>query len=310
MKWYHLKNYEINKILWEKSILSATNGNLYAYSWYLDIVSPEWEVIVSDNYDFIMPLTVKKIFHFKILQQPIFAQQLGVYVQHISLINKFKEITEYLIKTFPYINIQLNKYISPDLIDKNANTNILTKINYELDLIPSYEYLWKKFNENTRRNIIKSRKEKIYIKINHLSTETFVNFIRRNLNEKVRNLKEKEYQKITEIVSFTRKNNISKLYSVHNSDGGVIAASLFVFSHRRAYYLFASSNTEGKNKRAMFLLLDEFIKNYSENNIILDFEGTMIPGLARFYSGFGATPTNYTNWIFNKLPFYLRLFKK
>ncbi len=310
MNWYHLKHNEINKVLWEKSILTATNGNLYAYSWYLDIVSPGWEVIVSDNYEFIMPLTVSKILNYKILQQPLFAQQLGVFVQHISLINNFKEVSSYLMQKFSYINMQLNKYISQELIAFEKKSKILTKVNYELDLIPPYDYLWKNFNDNTRRNIIKSRKENIDVKVNQINTETFVNFIRKNLNENVKDLKEKDYQKITEIVSFTRKNNISKLYSIHNSHGAIIATALFVFSHKKAYYLFASNNTEGKNKRAMFLLLDEFIKKHSENNIILDFEGSMIPGIARFYGSFGAVATNYSNWIYNKLPIYLRLIKK
>lgn len=306
MKLYNLKHNEINKLLWDKSLLSATNGNLYAYSWYLDIISPNWEAIVSENYELIMPLTVSKCFNKKTLQQPLFAQQLGLYVQHIGLLSHFKSTVDFLIQTYPYINIQLNKYITPDFIDKENKLTILTKVNYELDLIPSYEYLSKKYNENTRRNVIKSRKEPLEVKINYISTETFVNFLRKNLNEKVKGLRSKDYQKISNIVSFTRKVNISKLYSVHGSDDSILAATLFVFSHQRAYYLFASSNLEGKNKRAMFLLIDEFIKNHSEQNIVLDFEGSMITGLARFYDGFGATTTNYSNLIYNKLPFYLR----
>ncbi|NMD01548.1 MAG: hypothetical protein GYA62_17755, partial [Bacteroidales bacterium] len=75
----YLKHNEINKQKWENCILNAINGNLYAYAWYLDIVSPNWEAFVSDNYEVVIPLTVKKMLGFRTLQQPLFTQQLGVF---------------------------------------------------------------------------------------------------------------------------------------------------------------------------------------------------------------------------------------
>jgi hypothetical protein len=60
----------------------------------------------------------------------------------------------------------------------------------------------------------------------------------------------------------------------------------------------------------MFLLIDEFIKKYSEKNLILDFEGSNMEGIARFYQGFGATDCEYLSITFNHLPFPLKFFKK
>jgi len=60
----------------------------------------------------------------------------------------------------------------------------------------------------------------------------------------------------------------------------------------------------------MFFLLDEFIRKYAEKNVILDFEGSMIPGLARYYEGFGAIAGKYQQIISNHLPFYIRWIKK
>jgi hypothetical protein len=43
----------------------------------------------------------------------------------------------------------------------------------------------------------------------------------------------------------------------------------------------------------MFLLIDELIRQNAEKKIILDFEGSQIEGIARFYKGFGAENQPY-----------------
>jgi hypothetical protein len=60
----------------------------------------------------------------------------------------------------------------------------------------------------------------------------------------------------------------------------------------------------------MFLLIDTFIQNNSGKNLILDFEGSNIPGIARFYKGFGAMAETYYSVHQNRLPRLLRIFKK
>jgi hypothetical protein len=42
----------------------------------------------------------------------------------------------------------------------------------------------------------------------------------------------------------------------------------------------------------------------------LDFEGSNIPGIARFYKGFGALPQTYYSLHQNRLPKLLQIFKK
>ena len=52
-------------------------------------------------------------------------------------------------------------------------------------------------------------------------------------------------------------------------------------------------NEEGRANRAQFLLVDYIIKTNSNSDYILDFEGSNIPSIARFYGGFGANATKY-----------------
>jgi hypothetical protein len=63
------------------------------------------------------------------------------------------------------------------------------------------------------------------------------------------------------------------------------AVGFFIYSNNKACFILSVSSRKGKKSSAMFLLVDEFIKDFSGQNIILDFEGSNIPGIARFYEG-------------------------
>ncbi len=61
-----------------------------------------------------------------------------------------------------------------------------------------------------------------------------------------------------------------------------------------------------EENRSMFKIVDGFIKEHAGSNLFLDFEGSNIPNVARFFAGFGATPEVYQGVSFNRL----RLFTK
>ena len=58
----YLTNEQIDKSRWDDCVAHAVNGNVYAFSWYLDIVHLGWEALVEmidGNYVTIMPITKK-----------------------------------------------------------------------------------------------------------------------------------------------------------------------------------------------------------------------------------------------------------
>jgi hypothetical protein len=57
------------------------------------------------------------------------------------------------------------------------------------------------------------------------------------------------------------------------------------------------------------MIIDQFIRKHAEEKITLDFEGSNIKSLARFYKSFGADELNYLRIKQNNLPGLLKLFK-
>lgn len=306
MKIEYIKNKNIDYKKWNTCIQKSINGNLYACTWYLDIVCNNWDALIYNDYEAVMPLTFSSKLGILYLSQPLFTQQLGIFSTSAITQNIILEFLNNIPSNFKYIEINLNKYNT-----LKSNKLIYRKNqNFELDLISNYKQIKKRYSENTRRNILKSKKYGIQQISNSCSVNDFVNFIKKNVGEKTVNLPSEKYGVIRKIVSQSLKNGFGEIMCAYNPQNELSSAAFFIFSQKKAIYLFAASTEEGKEKRAMFLIVDEFIKKYSEKNLTLDFEGSNIDGLARFYKGFGAVNCEYLTIKQNKLPFPLKFLKK
>jgi hypothetical protein len=298
-----LKQSEIDTMKWDKCIAKSLNGIIYAYSWYLDIVCPGWDALVYSDYEMVMPLTHNRKYGFDYLFQPFFTQQLGIFSS-----NKIDNLLiESFIHAIPskyrFIEINLNKY---NCLDKLNGFNLKLNVTYELDLINNYENNFRKYKQNNIRNIRKAIDSKISI-MKGLSVDEIFDLVKSsNLSP---GIKEKHFKMLHQLISAAIRYKCGYLYGAYDERNTICAVGFFIYSNNKACFILSVSNNEGKKSSAMFLLVDEFIKDFSGQNIILDFEGSNIPGIARFYEGFGASPFNYPGIKANKLPFPIKFFK-
>jgi hypothetical protein len=79
MKIKHLKHPEINRQKWDACIQNACNSLVYAESWYLDIVSPNWEALICGDYEYVMPLPIKRKLGISFLVQPPINAAIGCF---------------------------------------------------------------------------------------------------------------------------------------------------------------------------------------------------------------------------------------
>jgi hypothetical protein len=81
--------------------------------------------------------------------------------------------------------------------------------------------------------------------------------------------------------------------AVTSSMGHALAGAVFLHSHQQLHYLLGWSSQEGRRQNAGRFLLDQIIRMHAGQPITLDFEGSDIPGVAQFFSSFGAVPKQY-----------------
>jgi hypothetical protein len=298
----YIRHQDIDSEKWTLCIENAGNSRFYANIWHLDRTAVVWDALVLGDYEFVMPLPVRSKFGFSYVYQPLFCQQLGIFPKPTILILEL--FYQLLFEKFSYSDVHLNSQ-NPS-VNHVKEIEFLPRQNYLLDLKYNYKSLARSFSKNTKRNIAKSGINNLQY-IAGIQLEEYLAFKEANLMVKV---SKKEIEKLKSIISFGQYKGIGEIYGVYSSENELCAAVYFCRWKDRVVYLNAASNNEGKKLGAMYFLLDSFIKTNAEQDLILDFEGSMIPGVARFYSGFGAIPETYFQLKFNRLPLPFRWFKR
>jgi len=294
-----LQNSEIDRNAWDNCINNAQPTFVYALSWYLDLVSPGWCGLEEDNYSAVMPLPVKKKYGINYIMQPVYAQQLGVFSTQTISGGKIKTFLEHIPAQYKYIAINLNF----NNFFESSETQLKINNNFELDLNPGYEYLENEYTSNTRRNLKKALGLSISFdgtveELVHLKTENT------GLNRK--RIPPKKIIEFVSAVLVFGKGFICKA----TFENKTCAAVFFVYHQKRIYYLIPVSNPTGKEKKAMFAIIDVVIQKFAGSSLVLDFEGSNIQGLARFFEGFAAVNYPYPTVRINRLPFPLNKFRK
>jgi hypothetical protein len=300
----YLKHNQIDKAKWDECINHSPNRIVYAQSWYLDVVSKGWEALVAADYETVMPLTHGNKYGITYLFQPFFTQQLGVFSRKEANQNLVDMFLNSIPAKFKFIDIALNKGNNCQLGEFQTKNNV----NYELKLDKSYSEIAKGYSSNTKRNINKAAQNKLSV-ILDVSTAKLIQLFRNNLGKGIKNIKDGHYQLLKQIMDRSLLELNGEIYGVNSNDGKLCAGAFFLKSYDSFIFLFSATNDESKENGAMFLIIDQFIRKHADEKIILDFEGSNIKSLARFYKSFGADEFNYLRIKKNNLPRLLRLFK-
>lgn len=287
----HLKHSEIDKKQWDKTIKNSAAPMIYAKSWYLDIVSPGWEALVLDDYDAVMPLTVKKKYFLTFFLQPLFTQQLGIFTEK----NPSYPILMEFINAVPKKYFKTDIYLNYSNKDITMEDDIRKRNNYILSLDKPFEELFKKYNDNHKRNIKKAGKNKLTIK-NNADVSELIKLFKTEQGAKIAVLNNHQYDVLEKIINYSRTHLNTDVLGVYSKNNKLIAGAVFINEGDRIYYLFGTSAEEARNTGAMQMLMNHYIKLNAESDFILDFEGSNIPGIAKFFKGFGAENQAYYHY--------------
>jgi len=298
-------NNDIDRTKWDRCIAYSPFGIAYAYSWYLDRICPKWDALIWGDYQYLMPLVNNSKYGISYIYQPFFTQQLGVFSQlpiEPAIVDRFLNVIPKQFRLTD-MNLNLGNTIPPKHFSTRHNTT------YHLNLQSEISEIRAVYNSNTRRNIQKAVQNKV--SISQISDiPLFLKFTRTNLKEKSPEIKSRHYSALQEVINYALSNDLGEIYVACNSENKMLASVFFLRTNHTSIYLAASSNLEGIEKSAMFLLIDTFIQKSAGSQMILDFEGSNIPGIARFYAGFGGLPKTYYSVHQNRLPMFLRILKK
>jgi hypothetical protein len=286
-----LQRKEIDTDKWNELINNSFNTLPYALSWYLDAVAENWGALVLNDFEVVMPLVWLRKMAIKCVYQPYYCQQLGVFSGKSLTAGVHRAFLKTAAKHFPYIHINLNptsKIVAEEF-------SLTKKKNLLLALDKDYVSIQKKYSASHRRNIVKANKS-LLVFSEWVDLKSFQSFYLSNVNRTKENFKsqhEKIFKKLTHSLVAEKQ---AAIYTACNEKGNLLAAVLIVFHNNRLIGIINTSSAAGKKDCASHFLFDQIIKKFSNSDFILDFEGSSIASIARFYGGFGAVEEVFYNY--------------
>lgn len=291
---------KLDKSKYDTCIASDSSSTAFVESWFMDATAGNWMVIADDDYKTVFPFSVRNKWGINYIYQPFFNRSTGIYgVDKTALINA---IGNGLLNDYRFWDFYCDSKL------ENTNTVYTSRIYQALSLNEKYESLYENYSAKLRRNLRLADKENLEIK-NTVDADDFIIQFRKNTGDKIHELKDADYTRLKQLTEkcLQQKNTF---YVEAFSENEKTAAALFTVSDSRILYIEGYSTPKGREIRSMHLLFDYVIKKFAGSGKVLDFGGSNVETIARFFHSFGAKDQPYFHVYRNKLPQFVKWLKE
>ncbi len=300
---HYIEHKNIDKKKWDHCINNASNASVFVYSWYLDIVCKHWCALILNDYEAVFPIAPQSKYSIHVIYQPFFTRYFGAYSRTKISTDVLNDFVAAIPNKFKSIDICLHE----NSTFKKTNFKIHERKFQYLSLAEKYDSLQKEFSENTKRNVKKAIKNNLRVS-SEIAPEKIVTLFRTTKGGELTVFKPKDYAILIDLMNMCVKKNKGKSMAVYDGEE-LCAAAFFMFDNNRFTFLKSGVTELGKVKGAMHLLFDSFIKENSGKACLLDFGGSSVDSVARFYKQFGAKDCVYLRIKKNNLPTLVKWIK-
>jgi hypothetical protein len=307
-----LRHQQIDKKQWDALIEESQQGQVYALSWYLDVVSPLWEALVQldeqGKYKVVMPLPCLKKLNFKYLQQPLFCQQLGVFNKVGKVSDQtYKEFLTSLKRKFNLIiNYQFNTDNTLPQEFHLAHTYTLY-----LNLSKPYAQLQQHYTHDRKLNLKRAHRAGLQVQESD-TIEPLISFFRSETAPRIYGgVSDDAYDILRRLYVILKERGLAKLLYSVDAQGRKNAGCLFIIWRNRIVYIFNAAAAHGRKLNGRTLMLDFMIQAYAGQDYIFDFESPddREPDIVRFYKSFGPETMPIQMLQYNHLPKPIKLIR-
>jgi hypothetical protein len=297
----YLRRTEIDIRRWDDCILNAASPLIYGRSFYLDeMAAGQWDALVLDDYQAVMPLTWRSKAGIRYLYQPAFTQQTGIFSAQLTPPSIVETFLRQLDRHFRFAEIFLNY--------TNAHSSLTPRTNFILPLDAPYERLSGKYKKDLTRNLNLARRTSLtYTK--DFDLHTALRDFRREYASRLPAIKQDDFRRFETLCVFLKDQGQLLTRAVLDEGQQPLCSAVFLRDTHRFYLLHSTTLPAGRSTEANHFLLDRFIREWAGSSMILDFEGSDHPGIAHFYANFGGIDQPYFFYRRNRLPWPIRWLK-
>lgn len=300
MTLHYLSYKEIDRKKWDGCIATAENSLIYGYFFYLDALTKNWDAIIVNDYESVLPLPWKKKWGIKYYCNPPFTAQLGLFKKSASVITA--EILTLMHQKVKYGDVFFNY--------KNTHAfSTLPQTNYVLNLRNGYECIFSNYKKGLKESLNKCHtKEFIYSSTENL--DHAIELYKQYHLFKIPHLSTADCDRFLTLCQLLFDKKMGFTRSVLNNKNELLSIGIFLFDGKRIYNMINVTTAEGRLKESNAFLLDRVINEFSGKDIIFDFEGSDLEGVQFFYKKFNPVNEPYFLYHYNHLPGWIRRFKK
>ena len=297
-----LEHTQIDFEKWDACVAATSNPQPYGFSWYLNWLAHQWQALVIGDYEAVLPLFIQKKFGQLYSTRPYGTQALGPY----SKIPLTAEIVTGLVEESLRHVKYLEYFFSPGT-PMPAGFKPKQFSNFIVDTSADYEVLFKAYSSQNKRNLKKADAARFEL-AEWATVQDAVQLWQNNVREKT-GIPAESFNRLGKLLEFCHYQKRGVLYAVRDEYNQLCGAQFWIIHEGRSTLLLNASTDWGKDHGVSTWLIDQHIKSTAGRSHTIDFEGSSIPGLKRFYSGFGAKDEPFHMHVENQLPFPINLLK-
>ena len=286
---------KLNAHKWNECV-DTHQAKIYFRFEYLNLMADNWIGIVLNDYEAIFPICYRKKFGITYSYTPAFIQQLGWVGNNID----WKTIEEKTLQFVSYGDIMLNN---------EGFQNLPEKANYVLDLNQSYQDIHNNYKSDLKQNLKKAVKENL-IYVESVDVNNAIDLYKKIYANRMNGTSESDFANFAKLCNLFYQAGKCIVREVRNSENNLLSIALLLKDNDRIYNLANSTTELGRKTEANHFLIDRILNEFSDTNMIFDFEGSDLPGVKTFYQKFGAVNEPYYHWHFNNLPWWIKWAKK
>lgn len=313
----YLKHHNIDRRQWDALVTASRQRQVYALSWYLDVVAPEWEAVVeldtAGAYTAVMPVPWRSKFGIRYIQQPLFCQQLGIYslsgpvadATYIAFVQELRERFRYVSGYNFNTENQLPAGLPPEVQVHQTQT-------LYLPLNKPYEQLEQAYTRDRKVNLKRAQKAGLTVE----ESGDIAPIIRFFRGETAGNIyggvAEEAYMQLRQLHQVLQEKRVAKLLYTTDSTGRQNSGCLFVTWGGHIVYIFNAAPQHGRKQNGRTLMIDYMIREYAGQEMVFDFEspGEQESDILHFYKSFGPEARPIPVLRYNQLPKGVKLVRE
>ena len=295
-----------NKERYTLLCLAEESIPLFSRNWFLDAVClpQHWDVLLVEEKGKIAlscPLFLRDK---QTVSMPPYTQSMGPWFASVSADTKYtsmlgarQQLSSQLIallQPYTYFFQNFSHHISDWLPFYWAGYTQTTRYTYLLPDISDPTALWQNMSIHQRRNISKAQNKHGIIVRKGIPIQDFLQIQEETFErQKLRN--PGNNAALIRLIQAAKARGQGDIWGGYDPQGNLHAAAFIAWQPSCAYYLAGGGCPTHRHSGAHALVLWHAIQELSAHARSFDFEGSMLPGVERFFREFGAVQRPYFN---------------